>query len=418
MRGYPGLLLSAMLIFEACIARTPSSQAPRATASLPSMPIFYTPTPIPTLGGETTWQEPLAQRSVILERPSPSGGIDLYLLSPDGRPPIRLAHLSEDVFQARASPDGRWLAVQTRPHEGVGRDVLYLLSLLDLRFHPVIQNSWITSLAWAPSGDALAFSQWTDGPVRIMLYDLIRQQTSLLVEERDSGPWSVEGWVGKQKLVLSRLRGGGLMIDQIALLDLQTRRLEILYTDPTAHTTMASVSPDGRTILIGQAESLPALSIQVLRLDLADRHLTPLVKREDPEAMMLTVPVWSPSGTRVAFVAAAGYAPGSSEKGGGKEVPQAQRVVILDVQNGHTSRVVEVPSPNPSIQVLAWLSEEVLLITTLEEQLNDLVLYSIRTDGTGKQRILDLGGGRFLTTLPHYLPRDDFNRPNGPLGPH
>jgi Tol biopolymer transport system component len=322
------------------------------------------------------------------------------------------------VFQARASPDGRWLAVQTRPQEGVGRDVLYLLSLLDLRFHPVIQNSWITSLAWAPSGDALAFSQWTDGPVQIMLYDLIRQQTSLLVEERDSGPWSVEGWVGKQKLVLSRLRGGGLMIDQIALLDLQTRRLEILYTDPTAHTTMASVSPDGRTILIGQAESLPALSIQVLHLDLADRHLTPLIKREDPEAMMLTVPVWSPSGTRVAFVAAAGYAPGSSEKGGGKEVPQAQRVVILDVQNGHTSRVVEVPSPNPSIQVLAWLSEEVLLITTLEEQLNDLVLYSIRTDGTGKQRILDLGGGRFLTTLPHYLPRDDFNRPNGPLGPH
>lgn len=400
MRGYPGLLLSVMLIFEACIARMPSPQAPMATASLPPMPIFYTPTPIPTLGGETTWQEPLAQRSVILERPSPSGGIDLYRLSPDGRPPIRLAHLPEEVFQAQASPDGRWLAVQTRPHEGVGRDVLYLLSLLDLRFHPVIQNSWITSLAWAPSGDALAFSQWTDGPVQIMLYDLIRQQTSLLVEKRDSGPWSVEGWVGKQELVLSHLRGGGLMIDQIALLDLQTRRMEILYTDPTAHTTMASVSPDGRTILIGQAESLPALSIQVLRLDLADRQLTPLVKREDPEAMMLTVPVWSPSGTRVAFVAAAGYAPGSSEKGGGKEVPQAQRVVILDVQNGHTSRVVEVPSPNPSIQVLAWLSEEVLLITILEEQLNGPVLYSIRTDGTGKRRILDLGGGRFLTVSP------------------
>ena len=74
MRGYLGLLLSVMLIFEACIARMPSPQAPRATASLPPMSIFYTPTSIPTLGGETTWQEPLAQRSVILERPSPSGG--------------------------------------------------------------------------------------------------------------------------------------------------------------------------------------------------------------------------------------------------------------------------------------------------------------------------------------------------------
>lgn len=98
MRGYLGLLLSVMLIFEACIARMPSPQAPRATASLPPMSIFYTPTSIPTLGGETTWQEPLAQRSVILERPSPSGGID-YI----GFPRMAVPPSASPIYQRKCS---------------------------------------------------------------------------------------------------------------------------------------------------------------------------------------------------------------------------------------------------------------------------------------------------------------------------
>lgn len=352
---------------------------------------WETPTLVPTLGAETTWLEPQARLAILFARPSPSGGQDLYRLSPDGRPPIRLINLQGDLFKASASPDGTFLAIHTRPREGVNRDMLSLLSLSDLRLDGVVQNTWITTMAWAPSGSAVAFSRWTDGSVQVVYYDLTTHRLRTLFEWRGSGPWDIVGWVlGGEKLLLSHLAGGGLLYDQVALLDAQTTEVKIIYTDPTKLTSIVSAAPGGRVALIGQAESTTDPRIRLQRLDLTNNSLTPLIEPEDVNALVASVPVWSPTGKRVAFTVSTSL---------GKGARGVDRIVILDVGSGAVSTVAEIAAPGLPAFPLAWLSEEVLLASNLGGE-NHEVLYSIRIDGTGMQRILDLGGGLWLTVSP------------------
>ncbi|HXF68681.1 MAG TPA: WD40 repeat domain-containing protein [Thermoflexus sp.] len=350
-----------------------------------------TPTPVPTLEAEPAWLEPQARLALIFKRPSPLGGQDLYRLSPDGRPPVRLLNLQDELFRASASPDGKFLAIHTRPREGAKRDKLFLLSLSDLSLDLVTQDTWITTMAWAPSGSALTFSQWTDGSVQIVSYDLTAHRLRTLFEWRGSGPWDIVGWVlDDGKLLLSHLAGGGLLIDQLDLLDVQTAEVKTVYTDSTKLTSIVSVAPGGRVALVGQLRSTTDPRVRLQRLDLTNNRLTPLMEPEDANALVASVPVWSPTGKRVAFTVSSSF---------GKGAQGVDRIVILDVESGEVSTVVEFANPSPLAFPLAWLSEEVLLVSNLSEESTE-VLYSIRTDGTGMQRILDLSGGRWLTVSP------------------
>ncbi len=192
------LLASAVVLivmtFTACTLSISPVEGKATPSPLSQKPTGGTLTPIPTLGAETAWLEPQSRQSLIFERPSPSGGQDLYRLPPDGSSPIKLTNIQEELFYVSASPDGKFLAIQTRPPAGVNHDVLSLLSLSDLRLSPVVKETWITTIAWSPAGDALVFSEWTENGVSIVYYDLTSKQIRTIIILHEAGPWSIVSW--------------------------------------------------------------------------------------------------------------------------------------------------------------------------------------------------------------------------------
>lgn len=83
----------------------------------------------------------------------------------------------------------------------------------------------------------------------------------------------------------------------------------------------------------------------------------------------------------------------------GRGAQVVDRIVLSDVGSGRASTVAEVANPSRPVLPLAWLSEEVSLVSNLDGE-NHAVLYSIRIDETGIQRIPDLSGGHWLTISP------------------
>jgi dipeptidyl aminopeptidase/acylaminoacyl peptidase len=382
-------LFLVALILVACAPIV--SPAP-ATPTFPPASIAEsaTLTPIPTLGSESSWLDPAVQTSVIVGRPS-SSGEDIYRLASDGSVPTKLTTLS-DLFRVIASPKGKYLALQTRPSEGVLQDVLSLLSLSDQKIDPIAKNTWITSLAWAPSEDALAYTQWTNNGVQVVLYDLTSQQTRTLFEWNGNGPWEITAWVlGGEKLLLQHIVGGGLLSDQAALLDIHTNEIQIIYKDETQLTGIVSAAPGGQVALVTQALSTTAPRVKLQLLDLTSGALTPLIEREDANALIASVLVWSPDGKRVAFTVS-----DKSEKG----ATGIDKIVVLDVGSGQASDVTEVAGNGILARPMAWLSDDMLLARNLGGESLDEVLYTIRVDGSGTHLLINLSGGRFLAVLP------------------
>ncbi|PIW20296.1 MAG: hypothetical protein COW33_02775 [Anaerolineae bacterium CG17_big_fil_post_rev_8_21_14_2_50_57_27] len=387
-------ILGTFLVVSILIACAPvASPAPASPSTLTPLPVIEigTPTLIPTLGSESAWLEPAVHKSIVFERPSLSGGQDIYRLSPDGSPPTKLTNIY-NLFQVLASPNGKYLAIQTRLPEGVEHDVLVLLSLSDLSLNPVAENTWITTLAWAPSGDALAYTQWANNGVQVILYDLTSQKLQTLLEWGGSGPWEITAWVlGGEKLLLQHLAGGGLLSDQVALLSIQPSEMQIIYTDSTKLTGIVSAATGGQVALVTQAVSTTNPRVKLQRLDLISGSFTPLIERGDANALVASVLDWSPDGKRVAFTVSDRIEKGTSG---------VDKIVVLDVGSGEVSIVTEVAGTGILARPLAWLSDEILLARNLGGEALDEVLYTIRVDGSGMQRILNLSGGRFLTTLP------------------
>jgi len=73
-------------------------------------------TPVPTLANTVNWREPEASRSIVFGLPASTGGRDIYLLSPQAEPPLRLANITDEFLRVAASPDGKYLAIHTSPY--------------------------------------------------------------------------------------------------------------------------------------------------------------------------------------------------------------------------------------------------------------------------------------------------------------
>ncbi len=353
----------------------------------PSVP---TPTPVPTLGAETRWKEPEAARAVVVEVPAPSSGQDLYLVKPDGSPPILLAHFQENVDAAQASPDGKYLALKTSPHYGVGNEDLLLLSMEDRRVTPIDRDTNIYSFAWAPTGDAIAYSAIPEARrLQIMLYTLGETAPRVLFEWKGIGGWRVVGWdsAGK-KVFLAHHIGGGLLGDEVVLLDVATGEMERIYEDPEKRTAWVLPAPDGKVVFITRIADIHSPEQELLLLDVTSGALTSLAKPGDPASPLASMPLWSPDSRRLAYTVTERAPKGTATP---------WRVVILDVFSNRLSVVTEVAAPGILVRPLGWASHHVLVVNNLGGEALEQVVYSIRDDGTNALRIT---WGRFLATVP------------------
>lgn len=352
----------------------------------PSLPI---PTPVPTLGAER-WNEPKADRAIVVEVPAPSRGQDLYLVKPDGSPPIPLAHFRENVDAAQASPDGKYLALKTSPHYGVGNEDLLLLSMKDRRVTPIDRDTNIYSFAWAPTGDAIVYSAIPEARrLQIMLYTLGETAPRVLFEWKGIGGWRVVGWDSAgEKVFLAHHIGGGLLGDEVGLLDVGTGEMERIYEDPKKRTAWVLPAPDGKGVLITRIADIHSPEQELLLLDVTSGALTSLAKPGDPASLLASMPLWSPDSRRLAYTVTERAPKGTATP---------WQVVILDVFSNRLRVVTEVTAPGILVRPLGWASDHVLVVNNLGGETLEQVVYSIRDDGTNALRIT---WGRFLATVP------------------
>ncbi len=373
-------------LFQPTQEQIPSSELPQPEVP----PIGATLTPVPTLGNTTNWREPEASRSIVFGLPASTGGQDIYLLSPQAEPPLRLANITDEVLLVAASPDGKYLAIHTSPHTGVYNQSLTLLSLSDYKLKPVVQEPWITSLSWSTDGKRIAFSESREaGTLNISIFDVETGSMDLVFEGAGGGMWNVEGWVmSDQMLLVSHLAGGGLLIDQALLIDVSSKQTEIIYSDSNKLTGRIIPVAGGQVALVNQLEKMGDPKAKLRLLDLSTGQSTVLVDPESPYSLIINGPILSPDNRYAAFMSVS-----SAEKG----VDAIVSIMLLDITTGETSVVLQ--GNYASSQLLAWASDKVLIVSNLGEEM-DQTLYSIHTDGSHPQKILTISGGRFLTTIP------------------
>ncbi len=373
--------------FQPTQEQIPSSELPQPEVP----PIGATLTPFPTLGNTTNWREPEASRSIVFALPASTGGQDIYLLSPQAEPPLRLANITDELLlRVAASPDGKYLAIHTSPRTTGYNQSLTLLSLSDYKLKPVVQESWIISWSWSTDGKRIAFSESREaGMLNIYILDVETGSMDLVFDGAGGGKWDVKGWVmSDQMLLVSHLAGGGLMIDQALLIDVSSKQTEIIYSDSNKLTGNIIPVAGGQVALVSQREKMGDLKAKLLVLDLNTGQSTVLVDPESPYSSIINGPILSPDNRYAAFMSVS-----SAEKG----VDAIVNIMLLDVTTGETSVVFQ--GSYASSRVLAWASDTVLIVSNLGEEM-DQTLYSIHTDGSHPQKILTISGGQFLTTIP------------------
>ena len=212
----------------------------------------------------------------------------VYSVEPDGTGLTQLTSGAGDDTQVAASPDGNRLLVERDTHEQCGH--VYWAQGYDL-YVIGSDGTGATRLtddcphaefnpAWSPSGAHVLFSR--DGQIWSMRADGSDEAQLTCDGNGDYFPtWSPDG------RTIAFTRNG----DEIESMNADGTGLRRV-----AAGTMPSVSPDGtRLVYAGLAGPGPAQGIYVANIDGSDvRRLT------DGDDIR---PVWSPDGTRIAFIA-------------------------------------------------------------------------------------------------------------------
>lgn len=369
------------------------------TQSLPP-PSRPSPTAVPTLSVDMQWIEPEATKGVVLEVPNEvSGGQDVYLISPDGSPPMLLTNLrGTELASAAGAPDGKWLAIETadlaRNHEFF-REKLSLLSLTTLDEKPIVEETSIISYAWSPTGDMLAYTELLPEGAggRIVVFDPGTGGHRVLFESVPPGGWQVLGWALEGKsLLIGHFLGNGLLHDKVALVDVFTGSLTRVYSDPDKTTSTAIPAPNGQAAIVLKQSPSNFIESAMFVLDLASGGLTPWIERDTPGLFIVSLPLWSPDGQRVALT----VSDQSQSQKQGEATSTPLRIIVIDL-TGLKSEVVRIETPPMLVRPLAWASDNVLVVNNLGGETLDQVVYSVRVDGSQAQKV---AWGRFLTTIP------------------
>ncbi len=202
-----------------------------------------------------------------------TGKIERKLVSADADPHFdNLSFLDSSVAW---SPDGRRLAF------GVFARGDRRLAIYDVERDRIERRIDVPDIegmrhpAWSPDGRSIVFSARTDGASDLYRLDLATNEVERLTSDgyTDIQPaFSPDG----RRIVFVTDRGPATSLDllrfgepQLALLDLETRAIEVLQIFPSGKHIDPHFSPDGESLyFIGEPDGVP----DVFRYDLAERR--------------------------------------------------------------------------------------------------------------------------------------------------
>jgi Tol biopolymer transport system component len=179
------------------------------------------------------------------------------------------------------SPDGEKFAFMTI--QG-GNERISIADVSSGRIERTIAPQDITAIyhiSWSPDGESILFSGGRGGISDIYIYNLTNDQTIRLTEDRYSDiqpSWSPDG----KRIVFSTDRGEGTSLDtlyfsemKLAVMDIDSRKIEILSINDTAKHINPHFSADGNSIYF---ISNPDGFSDIYRYNMSSRELSRLTR--------------------------------------------------------------------------------------------------------------------------------------------
>lgn len=249
----------------------------------------------------------------------------IWLRLGDGRPTTLVTTDPRGIDHPAVSPDGRRIAFLAQSNGIVAR-----LEVCDLGRHathavPMSIPAGNFPISWDRNGKTLVFlgGDVTGWGADQRLF-VVEPSGRRLRQLSGNTAWYLDGAVlspdgAKLALLLQRKYPQGREPEQLAVLDLGTRRLErVAGSAQVAEIDALSWSPDGSRIVLSAYRHNPHGGLYVV--DLATRRLRPLLV----DGAGARAPAWSPDGRSIAFVRGA---------------ESSSSIWLLDLRTGMTRRL-------------------------------------------------------------------------------
>ena len=223
-------------------------------------------------------QKVLVSRGAIAPNPS------LFISSLDGSTDQGL------VFgHGSLSPDGKQLVYSAADNR------LYVMDIQSKESTPLTKGNLDMAPFWSPDGTRIAFSRQTDEGANIYVMDTGGHNVRALTDTTNNP--TLIGWTtDSRRLILSIWQQDE---NRIQALDVNSEAVQPLITTGRPWLTGASISPDEDWIAcVDRVPGRMAPGIFVSRLDGTERRL--LIQLD---TWMVGLPLWSPDGNWLAFLA-------------------------------------------------------------------------------------------------------------------
>ncbi len=173
-----------------------------------------------------------------------SGGLDLYLIGPDGTK-SRLTEARGDDASPSWSPDGRKLVFQTCRWNALCKYDLALLDVESGQVNPlVVGDTTFDFPKWSPWGERIAYQATTsDGSQkRICWVSVDGRLSNCHTPSNSSAAYSLAGWLGRNELLVFAIDGEERRIE---ILELRTGTFTMLQSPALVGAAGIDASADG-----------------------------------------------------------------------------------------------------------------------------------------------------------------------------
>lgn len=316
----------------------------------------------PSYDWDPAWA-PDSQRIVFAS--GRAGNSELYVIGADGQGLARLTNSADADENPAWSPDGMKITFWS---EGDDDPEIYVMNADGTGTSPLTANSDADTFpTWSPDGSRIAFTSDRDrqGDAEIFVMNAdgsgVLQLTATAGSVEDWSPaWSPEG----ERIAFVSDRGGD---EDVFVMSSDGKGAYNVTDNEDVADLHPSWARDGRILFT--SERAANLGIETADPDGSDRAV--LARSPADE----TSPVWSPDGTRVAFV---------SDRGDGS------RIFVAAASGRGLRRLTRDPRFDDTDPAWSPTGSRIVFVRT--DEFDTKFLYTMNTDGTGLRFLLEAGG--------------------------